>query len=237
MSNPSNGIGVRVASILVPLNLIALLFFLSSTRSPVSEAEVNGQMLTDTTPSRLVADNHSRDVNVSRMAGLDIAGVFQPPMCSPSDVDLAPETKVIGVEIGGQSRAYVVSAFTAEVKDPQDLAVHVVHDSIGDRSFCVTHCDITHSSRVLTNREDSRNGTLDSHPNSDDLRVGGFEHGMLFRVKGQLYKHHEESLPMRDVGFTTTTWQEWSKGHPETLVYTGKPCTQGIQPGPLRKAS
>jgi hypothetical protein len=151
---------------------------------------------------------------------LDVPGISGPELCRPEDVALGEQEEVIGVTVAGESRAYVVEAFAVHgAIKPVDLRVHVVNDVVGGRPVCVTHCNLTDQTRVLT---DEATATADAPPL--DLRVGGWADGMLLMFNGRRYGHSESAIPLDDLDFEATTWQEWYAEHPETLVYTGEEC-------------
>jgi hypothetical protein len=85
----------------------------------------------------------------------------------------------------------------------------------------VTHCDITHSTRVFTAPQES--SEAGSKP--VDIRIGGWQNGMMLKFNGRQFAHHARNLPLDDVPFTVTNWGDWIATHPESLVYTGKPCS------------
>jgi hypothetical protein len=169
----------------------------------------------------LVAETTSHPLELEGRMGpfetLRVPGITAPAICNPGDIELADDTQVIGVEINGETRAYVVGAFAPKsVSRPEDLAVHVVNDVVGNEPIVVTHCDLTHSTRVLTRDADGDAPT--------SVCIGGFDSCMLLDVDGSVFKHHASTLPFEDVPFTSTTWQHWLTEHPDTLVYTGRPC-------------
>lgn len=158
-------------------------------------------------------------VDVSRAAHLNVPGIAHPELCRADAVELPDDTVVIGVALHAESRAYVVEAFEVwDVNQPEDLAVHVVNDIIGNQPVSITHCNFTHSTRVLTANE----GVQGTAPLN--VGVAGWENGMLITVDDVVYTHHERSPSLHDAPFLTTTWGDWRRQHPETLVYTGHPC-------------
>ncbi|MFP6762942.1 MAG: DUF3179 domain-containing (seleno)protein, partial [Planctomycetaceae bacterium] len=156
-------------------------------------------------------------VDVSPAARLHIQGTLTPGFISAGDVTLSDHEPVIGLEYAGQARAYVIDSFAVKkLTKPDDLAVHVVHDVIGGEPFCITHCDISHSTRVLTQHHTHKSGNQ-----RIDLRVGGWDNGMVLVLHGTRYHHHSRQLPLKDFRFVTTAWREWVTTHPETVVYHG----------------
>lgn len=155
-------------------------------------------------------------VDVSPAAGLSVPGISHPVLCRADEADVEESAKVIGIEAGGNARAYVVEAFEVHsVSQPEDLAVHIVNDVISGQPVCVTHCNLTHSTRVFTRAYAS------SEPEPIDARVAGWSDGLLLKYKGHQYRHHAPDIPLDDMPFVTATWEEWLAVHPNTLVYTG----------------
>lgn len=156
----------------------------------------------------------------SPSSGLKVPGISLPQLCPPEHVNLSEAAAVIGIEINGESRAYTVEAFMApNVDTPDDLSVHVVNDVVGEAAIAVTHCDVTHSTRVLARP------ITDSNLGAPlDVCIGGFRRGMLLNVNDSEYSQHAEDLPLDDIPYLTTTWGDWLEQHPDTLVYTGNPC-------------
>jgi hypothetical protein len=159
-------------------------------------------------------------VDPGPLARMNVPGIAAPELCQPEDVDLTDSAQVIGITVDGQDRAYVVESFAVHgAFHPRDLSIHVVNDVVAGRPVCVTHCNRTHVTRVLT--DDS--GPADAaHP--IDLRVGGWSDGLLLLFEGNRYHQHASTIPLEDVVFVTTTWKEWYAEHPQTLVYTGEDC-------------
>lgn len=170
---------------------------------PTSEAPPSAAPTRDETPSATVG-----------IAGLSASGLLR-----PDEVDLADDEPVIGVATGGEARAYVVRSFEINgIQRVEDIAAHLVNDVVAGRPICVTHCDRSRSTRVLTTTETATEAT----PRTDrplDVRIGGWQNSMVLVVEGRRYEHHSPDIPLADVRFETTTWGKWRAAHPETLVY------------------
>lgn len=221
--------GVAILSILlVGVNILGLFWISASLSRMATSLHSLGPVAAHvaTTPEiPAVLDENSSPyvspfVDVSPRAGLKVKGVVQPSLCQPDQVSLPPDELVIGIEVNGEPRAYVVEAFEVfEVHDPNDLSVHVVNDILGNEPISITHCNLTHSTRVLTHVAESGRQVEPL-----DVRVGGWENGMLLVVDNALYSHHAPEVPLVDVPYLTTTWGHWLADHPDSLVYTGDPC-------------
>jgi len=129
--------------------------------------------------------------------------VTDPPMVAAADVDLPAEEQVIGVSIGGISRAWLISAMS-------DMQSHVVIDTRGPRPLAVTFCDRSRCTRVLA----GQSGT------ALQVQTAGFINGeMWLRVNGQMLPQSSTDIPLEDIESVVTTWQEWKASHPDTTVY------------------
>ncbi len=147
----------------------------------------------------------------------DVEGISQPSLCRPVDVLLPDNEKVIGVVVDDEARAYVINAFALTmVHSAEECGAHLVSDSVGGHPLWVTHCDRTHSTRVLTS---------DPENAQPSVRVGGWSDGLMLMVGDQRFGQNDRALPLSDAEYTVTSWKMWLKHHPETLVYTGHACS------------
>lgn len=175
-------------------------------------------------------------------ASVGIPGLTASRLLRPDQIQLADDEQVIGVTVDGESRAYVVSSFEINgIQRVEDISAHLVNDVIAGRPICVTHCDRSHSTRVLTLARNKSESSVpetraqdpsvqessaketptpeSSATKSLDVRIGGWQESMVLVVDGSRYPHHSPDIPLADVQFTTTTWGKWRAEHPETLVY------------------
>jgi hypothetical protein len=145
----------------------------------------------------------------------DVSGIDDPSFSSARDCKLPEQTTVVGIEVAGQARAFKLDALAVgkEMKSYEDCGVHVVKNLVGTENVWVTHCDITHQTRVF--KATSR----DAPP---EIRVGGFDEGLVLRVNGRRVKHLATDLEdLTDMPYRICSWNQWRKDHPDTLVYTG----------------
>jgi hypothetical protein len=187
------------------LDRIALQLGTGATlRSPAGDAD----------PASTSTPAAAQGTNVGLEADINVAGVAAPQLFSADQIELEDAEPVIGVEVAGEARAYVVKAFEVRsILRIEDIGVHVVCDVVGGRSICVTHCDRSKQTRVLAGLPKPE----ESVPL--DVRVGGWSDGMVLVVQGARYAHLSKEIPLEDVQFITT-WGEWRARHPETLVYS-----------------
>ena len=149
---------------------------------------------------------------------VDVPGVTNHPFRTAGQVEIGADELVVGVEVNGESRAWVLSAMGA----PDDLADavaggirnHVVNGRLGNVPISVTHCDRSQCTQVYRPKDSERL----------QLRVGGWQDGkMLLRHADWLFPQGTDSAPAQllAVPHQITTWGEWKKSHPESTVYTG----------------
>jgi hypothetical protein len=142
---------------------------------------------------------------------LKVDGITDPVLCPADEAGIGDEERVIGVVEGEEARAYLVAAFEIhDLRLPGDLAVHVVHDEIGGRQVCITHCDITRTTRVF------------GGANLPTIQVGGFDQGMVLVVDNQRYRQNDARLPLPKTRFEEVSWGEWRSRHPRTRLYVGQ---------------
>jgi hypothetical protein len=164
---------------------------------------------------------------------VDLPGVRLPAALPADQAPLRDEAPVVGVEVGGQCRAYALAAFAPAGRG---YGRHVVNDLIGTTPITVTFCDRTECARVFIGPE---GGT------PLDIGVGGWtgdgERGaMLLKVGDARYYQATgrplgggENIPYAEAQFLWTTWGQWREAHPDTAVYVGDPPyrPQGGAPG------
>jgi len=133
-------------------------------------------------------------------------GVKMPTLRDSQEADLGPDAEVIGVLIGDEPRAYLLSAF-------KGLDLHVVNDCAAEVPISITYCDRTDCARVFTDPQ---------RREAIDLYLGGWGgDDMLLKLGEQYFTQNAETAPLRDHPFQRTTWEEWKSQHPETSVYVG----------------
>lgn len=143
-------------------------------------------------------------------------GISRPPVRSASLARIADDAEVIGVCVGNQSRAYLLTALG---ESPER---HVVNDLLGDRPISVTYCGLTRCVRVFTSNRMGKALNLDV----GDL-IGG---KMTLQIGNTRYAHSTgenlsspggAALPYAEFAHERTTWGRWRKVHPDTDVFTG----------------
>ncbi len=144
---------------------------------------------------------------------LMVEGIDAPQLLAADAVDLDAEHEVIGVTVGGQPRAYLLSGLLGMME-------HVVNDHIIDdegepQAYTVTYCDLTDCVRVLESVEDSSRESLGVGT------LGMLDGGLALRWQDQQFKQADEVVGLQDVPYERTTWGEWKQQYPETQLYVG----------------
>lgn len=136
-----------------------------------------------------------------------------------ADKILKPDSVVLGVEMGGEVRAY-----------PRDLIArpHWFNDEIGGKPLMISYCILCNSGQVFIpvlkdgRRLDLRNMTaFDNNTIYHCTKTGNFIQQLDARVihgpnKGEVL----ESYPV-----VMARWDEWKRLHPDTKMYYAPPVT------------
>jgi hypothetical protein len=132
------------------------------------------------------------------------AGIDQPMLNESSGVDLPDLTPVVGVEVNGESCAFVLH----QMRDP---ATHIVNLIMNDKAISVAYCDLVDCVRVVSDDSDK----------PIPLHVGGLDvdQQLVLLLNGERYGQESADLPLQDHPFVRTSWLEWKQLHPDTRVY------------------
>lgn len=143
-------------------------------------------------------------------------GLRQPAAKAMEDVNLPDNVEVIGVDIGGRARAYLLRAMSLKPER------HVINDLLGDEPISVTYCDRTNCARVFTSADKGEALNLD---------VGGWiDDSLAVQINGINYEQKSGKnltapggapLPYADCPFVQTTWGEWRRSHPQSDIFVG----------------
>jgi hypothetical protein len=151
---------------------------------------------------------------------LFVPGNRDPEFADPQDARISDSMTVIGVVIQDHARAYRLDSFKIPWvfplhRDPVDVHRHIVNDLIGTTAVTITHCDISHCTRVFVKPQQQEALTL---------AVGGLQADrMQLWCQGERYDQADREIPLEDAEFQITTWGEWVAAHPDSLVYFGTP--------------
>jgi hypothetical protein len=142
--------------------------------------------------------------------------IIRPPILKATEAKLRGDDPVIGVEAGGNARAYRLNAFN-------HASGHLINDLIGSVPVSVAYSNLSDCVRVYTDPQGSE---------PLDVQVPGLLNGeMVVKLAGIMYFHstgmpvqpgkNPPTLPFSHLTPTRTTWKEWVRQHPKTDVYVG----------------
>lgn len=125
---------------------------------------------------------------------------------------LSPEDRVIGVEIDGEARAYPLRILTVH---------EVVNDRLAGRPIAVTYCPLCRSGLVFSRRV--RGGTLTFGVSGKLLEANLvlYDRGTetyWSQIRGEAIVGPLVPTTLTLLPSTITTWADWQRGHPDTLV-------------------
>ncbi|MGK7397495.1 MAG: DUF3179 domain-containing protein [Candidatus Cyclobacteriaceae bacterium M3_2C_046] len=141
-----------------------------------------------------------------------IPSIDQPDFLPASKAGLEPDTRILGVKTNGIAKAYPIPILNYH---------EIVNDLFGSRPVVITYCPLCGSGVAFDGQIEEKRRTFGVS-------------GLLYNSDVLLYDRQSESLwsqikleaisgPMRGKELTmlptsNTTWQEWKKQHPNTLV-------------------
>jgi len=142
-----------------------------------------------------------------------IPALSDPELIAAIDAEyLEPTDRVVGITLKGQSRAYPIAILNWH---------EIVNDEIDGQRFAVTYCPLCGTAVAF-------DATIDGRPT--DFGVSG----LLYNSDVLLYDRDTESLwsqilsksvsgkrvgkMLTPLPISHTTWRDWLKKHPETLV-------------------
>src|SRR5579864_5311202 len=142
--------------------------------------------------------------------------IVRPATISAKEAKIRPEEVVLGIEVGGNARAYRLDAL-------HDEGGHLVNDLIGGVPVSVSYCNLTDCARVYTDPQGSA---------PLDVEIAGvYNLEMVVKIGGNLYFQNSgvpvepgkspSAIPYHVLTPKRTTWADWSRHHPETDVYIG----------------
>jgi len=155
----------------------------------------------------------------AREPGVERARMFDgnraPEFVAPRDADWPAGTRVIGVSIGEQARAYPMAVLNYH---------EIVNDVLGDEAIAVTYCPLCDSVSVVSREIDGRTlefGVSGLLLHSNVLMYDRTDHALWSQASLQALSgpHVGESLEHLD-GWSIATLEDWAARHPESDVMT-----------------
>jgi hypothetical protein len=148
-----------------------------------------------------------------------IPALSNPPLVKASEADFLDATdRVIGVEIGEETRAYPIRILNYH---------ELVNDRIGDVPFLVAYCPLCDSAAVFDRRTpigEREFGVSGLLYNSNVLMYdrGGQPESLWSQMLGEGVSGPAAGKKLKTLPMELTTWQKWKTRHPETRVLSAQ---------------
>lgn len=136
---------------------------------------------------------------------IESPGITDAKFITAAEADLPDHVRVMGVEVDGQFRAYLVEGMA-------EFDQHLVHDEINGRQISVVYCDKTDTCRAF-DRADFDEETF--------LMGGWSGKQLLLKLGTDEYELDSDKIPLSDYPLQRMTWGEWKKAHPDSLLFEG----------------
>lgn len=207
--------------VLVAGVVVSIIFAIAFLRMPVGPAASRGTGVISLEPSLI---DHATLVEAMARDGL--MALVLPETITPSDVDhynesergklLVSADRVIGIEIGGEARAYPLRL----------LRWHeAVNDIVGGRAVAVTYSPLSGGvavwDRVIDGREIELavSGWLhNSNTLLYDRRRDGATSSLWHQLTGEAVTGPAAGQTLTPLPAEIRTWADWRRDHPETTV-------------------
>jgi hypothetical protein len=135
-----------------------------------------------------------------------------PETTDPEDAEsfLVPNSRVFGVELDGEARAY-----------PWRILVwhEIANDTLGGTNVAVTYCPLT-GTVIGYERGETTFGVEGRLINSNLICFDRATDSWWPQVLGTCVEGAFEGYSLREFPVTRTTWERWVDAHPETTVVT-----------------
>ena len=142
-----------------------------------------------------------------------IPAISDPKMVAPDEADyLAPQDRVVGIRLQGQSRAYPIGILNWH---------EIVNDTIDGQRFAVTYCPLCGTAVAF-------DATIDGNPtdfgvsgllyNSDVLLYDRDTESLWSQIMNQAVAGPRVGMQLTALPISHTTWRDWLAENPDTLV-------------------
>ncbi len=140
--------------------------------------------------------------------------IDNPPMVKASEADFLDDDEyVLGVTVGKESRAYP-TRFT--------WWHHFINDQIGDTPYLVSYCSVCNTGIRFDRRVNGKTLLFDFYGlyNGVVIMCERETESVFLQVAGRAIKGPMTGTTLKTQPLLDTTWKEWKKLHPNTLVMT-----------------
>ena len=142
-----------------------------------------------------------------------IPALDDPAFVRPGQADfLAPDDRILGVEIGGEARAYPIAILNWH---------EIVNDEIRGRPIVVTYCPLCGTGVVFDAEVAGRRlafGVSGLLYNSDVLLYDRQTESLWSQIKKQAVTGPMKGRRLRALPISHTSWRDWRERHPDTRV-------------------
>ncbi len=143
-----------------------------------------------------------------------IPALSQPKFVAVKQADnfMKDEDRVLGVARNGRAKAYPIKILNWH---------EIVNDTIGKQAVVVTFCPLCGTGMVFDGKINGRNLTFGVSGllyQSDMLLYDRKTDSLWSQIKGKAVTGPLMGARLKLLSSTQTTWREWKKTHPETLV-------------------
>ncbi len=142
-----------------------------------------------------------------------IPSIDQPKFVSANQATfLKNSDRVIGIGIKGQYRAYPINILNWH---------EIVNDKIGNRSITITYCPLCGTGVVydaMINGKVLKFGVSGLLYNSDVLLYDRQTQSLWSQILSKAISGKQKNTSLTIISSSHTSWQQWKKQHPKTLV-------------------
>lgn len=129
---------------------------------------------------------------------------------------LAPDDRILGLSINGMSKAYPISILNYH---------EIVNDFVHDKAVVITYCPLCGSGIAYSARVNGVNTTFGVSGllyNSDVLLYDRETESLWSQLLSKAVSGSQKGTSLEMLVLTHTTWRDWKKQYPDTLVLSDK---------------
>jgi uncharacterized protein DUF3179 len=129
------------------------------------------------------------------------------------DARLSARTQVLGLKLGGRSKAYPLSVIQEQ---------SVILDDIADTPIVIVKADDKKSIRAFERRIDGQVIELFAKPDSRPLRLVDTQTGSEWDFSGKCVSGKHNGRMLKKIHFLRDYWFDWKAYNPETEIYSSE---------------
>jgi hypothetical protein len=155
---------------------------------------------------RLTTENRIIDQGVLGMAGPAPRGAFS------RDTRLRPRDTIVGLEVGGEAKAYPMSALER---------IHVVNDTVGGTPVLIVHQPASDTTTAFIARADGKRLEFRAADAEAD-KLFDLETHSAWNAYGECIAGRMKGTRLKSLILEPEFWFAWSEFHPKTLLYSSR---------------